>query len=739
MPNFLPYNHIAFGPDSGAEGKRVNFHSVYGRDTSPFTEENMRASVLPAVHTLFSDMEPLLNDLKREVSLQGAEIFKQQAEEIRQKIEESEIRRQQFETAKKKLEAIVTDPNDPLYLAVSQIDTQPDSLLLFEQQELERTTKIYDYFLAEANVPVQEDLSAKGLTYLLLQSRNLQDGTIPISDVCRSMIYRLGDERWGENIARLENLQGTLPFTDATIERINASVNQYSDTVTAALPEFENTRILNVIALNKSQYLNLIDEALHDIHDSTTINNSSEALANDVVWHVGSVSALLAAEKQYKAIPLRALNRMLIEPSETAPQGHNITAEMLLEKTGESPLFVSQSLVCVRDFSGSLEAFANNRIGENESTTSYQFDFNFLSKPLEGEIAAISIFVFDARAVEFLKTQGIGNDRMETWGESFLKMTFPAEHDHFHQLTVSHFDRSRTKFPDDVDLSEENQKAIIPPKAGSYLEDHALISQAQKIARVFEENPRRKTYMLQCAADAYMQLADMQDAACVGKSEEEKQAIYEAVTYFSEITAHRLFRAISPEDIDLHRPLRVGEHILSVADAMDRLTLITSERLRERDPDAKTGLETLTLHCSDWLGDLYKQIHKVHTVDVVRPRRESEPDDVAMIFTQGGLSVVIERIPALDVVGLLADAAAEFHDPAHSKGFLAEAKARADALRVIHELKESGLASGLDVGRLELSILHTTLDGTHPQGHSWRDQFSTIQEKADNRAKPPSR
>jgi len=422
----------------------------------------------------------------------------------------------------------------------------------------------------------------------------------------------------------------------------------------------------------------------------------------DMVAHVDSQSEFLQKEQNYKALFLRTLSRMLAE------QGYDVSAEQLFAKHGEGEVavFGSQSLLYVNDFAAG-EVY---QIGQNESTTQYQFYFNFTERQFNDETVTGPVFALDMKAIEQLRSHNVPNAMIEQWSRNFLKMGGMAEHDYVHQATIQYLQQTPAVFIDQVE-DEQSLKVLLgggqAPQSmtGIHLEDHALTLHAQIVKRLFDETPLRKTRVLEWAGDAYNQMHEMQTqalAAC--KTEEERHNVNEAITYFAEIYSHRLFRVISPEDPALKQPQHIktseGPVSKSVADTMDSLRLVTPEHLLE-EISPKDGLERLTLHCEDWLGKTYKKIHKNDSFPMVILKESSfeTQKKLSEQIAEGntelvGQSINAERIANLNALQVVKElnygAAMSTADP---QGFLAEAAALAASMREALALRDLGHAS----------------------------------------------
>lgn len=154
----------------------------------------------------------------------------------------------------------------------------------------------------------------------------------------------------------------------------------------------------------------------------------------------------------------------------------------------------------------------------------------------------------------------------------------------------------------------------------------------------------------------------------------ERRGVNEAITYFAEITSHRLFRSISPGDHALREATIHGG--MSVADAMNGLTLVTPDRLLTHGHAPADGLERLELHCSDWLGSTYREIHKPSTTYPLSPNAE--------------WSNTVDEVGPLKAMSQIDERTAEFMPDRKRDIYLKESKKRANTMRTAAALRAEG-------------------------------------------------
>lgn len=322
-------------------------------------------------------------------------------------------------------------------------------------------------------------------------------------------------------------------------------------------------------------------------------------IKKDAKLRPANTQSFLQEEQRYNALFLRALSRML------ARNGYDMNAERAFVNPKELPIqFSSQShLILIDEQKIIQENEYSPRIGPNESTTRYYSVYGLIDKDFSVASGTVrcSLHAWDARAVRLLQNKGVSTEVLTSLGKDFLRLADMADHGYLHQLLLTQSSRLNIEFIrrnlgdyDAINQKRENKTT------GDTLEDHALTMHAQILHHLFEESPARKAHLLTYAANAYIHLHEMQQTARANcHNEREKGEVDEAITYFAEIIAHRLFRCISPIDPDLTTLTAAG---LSVQEAMSQVMLApaTSEQ----------GLKALERRCSSVLHNTYRAIHE---------------------------------------------------------------------------------------------------------------------------------
>lgn len=255
---------------------------------------------------------------------------------------------------------------------------------------------------------------------------------------------------------------------------------------------------------------------------------------------------------------------------------------------------------------------------------------------------------------------------------------------------------------------------------------------AQIVGRLLKSSPHRQQVLLRWAAESYSQLGEMQRAAweqC--SSEEERTQVNLAITYFAEIYSHRLFRVMSPENPVLFRPVsRDGASVeegLSVAEAMNGITLVTPERLLlpEHRPRPQSGLETLTRHCEDWLGKTYKLIHSTDSIPVFTGNKPladvpKNPKTYQVL--------AVEDTDALSVIPPMNTGAAR--NAADQLAYNEESHTRANAMRWAQKIRSEGNDRGARDIESALRSLGGEVSGEDTAKDASRAQAEGIVSKA---------
>lgn len=364
---------------------------------------------------------------------------------------------------------------------------------------------------------------------------------------------------------------------------------------------------------------------------------------------LGDYGEVIANEKEYKALFLNALTRMLKARGETLDAG-TLFSQLAHHPANYLHLDGSQPLLLMRDFTIEQKQPSERWIGRSETTTHYGFCFDFIHKKLGDKEFHEPLYEMDSRAWELLEKHGVSSEAKRRYCEQFMRMADMSGHDYIHQLVDRLAPYAHDVFPEEF----HNPRVDKPIPCRIYLEQHALTLHAQICAELFHEpikGERRKAAVLRWANETIDQIADMQNTALAhAATPEARKAVGEAITYLTEIYAHRLFRVVSPADPDLRKPYeqKNGGAAISLSDRLDKLALQTPRRLcvpnyaptihghgmslgnmykdcltslkkghhRLRQAldsnygQPADGLDRITRHSEDWLGDTYTKIHE---------------------------------------------------------------------------------------------------------------------------------
>ncbi len=358
---------------------------------------------------------------------------------------------------------------------------------------------------------------------------------------------------------------------------------------------------------------------------------------------LGGYDAIVANELEHKELFLRTLNQLLHE------RGHDTDARALFAQIAHHPvdelLHGSQPLILLRDFT---RADRDKIFGCFETTTHYGFRFDFFEQDMGEPLVRQPFYEIDARAWELLEHYGVEHAMRQRYCEKFMRMADMSGHDYLHQIVDPLTPYAHDVFPNPFHNPRVDKR--IPSKL--YLEQYTLALHAQICAELFREpniGERRKAAVLRLAHDTIEQLADMQETALSNaRTPEEHKKIGEAITYLTEIYAHRLFRVISPTDPDLRKPLepKNGGAPVSIAESLDKLHLQTPAHLCV--PNYKRDIPLLGFTIATELETLRRSLKRGH--DKVRRalnKNYGQPEDgLARItrHTEGSMGNTYTRI-----------------------------------------------------------------------------------------------
>ncbi len=374
--------------------------------------------------------------------------------------------------------------------------------------------------------------------------------------------------------------------------------------------------------------------------------SGDEKISNDLSVSRPTLDAVIQDELVYKQLFLEALQKTM---NKEGLKG-DVKTVFAGQDNGQ---FGSQSVLCLQDWESYLKGRQLNTIGPQESTTKYKFEFAFINKevpvsPLEHaqtdgvsgvELTPVTqpIFKMDSNAFDALKKHGITHEELRSYAVNFMQMGGMAEHDYVHRIILPVAQLSTITFRDGLgeimpDLQYET------PESSLELEDHALAIHAKVCQQLYEDRPNRKDVLLGWAGKTYSELGDIQSKAFANcKTDEERAEVTEAITYFSEIYAHRLFRVISPEDAELQKEVQVktqtGQNSMSVAQALEKVRLVTPAEVTQTYTSShgnppSNNLETMIAHMEYKLGDTYSRIHKMESVKMM-DFGDLTPSDIA--------------------------------------------------------------------------------------------------------------
>jgi len=688
--NILGLNTFAFRPGQSTRN-RIDLDNVYGvvadnpPDFSPIKDR-----VMVVTDQFFNDIDPMLADAQKKIQSvitnavdhANAELEREKAAlpESSSQWDRSKIERKQNDLNKVKTEiqhlgapAFIGSEYDVLSNAINI--AQGDKTNPFYENALDqRVNDNSDFFSADYKV-----LTSLGITKL--------------SHLAGRSYSLLNDEDQSKVIADISEV----------LAPIKQRLKQYGDAAHEAagghkLPEYMP------VGENKEILLDDFSKRL-DYHVESLQRQREEAVTLS-----GNIESYVPAQQvrdiefRHNALYLRALSELMKE------HGYNVTPEELFHGAGRTgALFGSQLLIHTRDFDGPNSNLLDGAF-KNESTTPYQFDFNFTIKSLEAKTASgavdsiginVPTMAFDAKAVHDLKNLGVSRDMLEKHMINHLTISALSEHDgSAHQPILAHLgnqafyqpipniEEIRKQLP--ASMSEEEIKATMetvveqvaiykkmiepilegkelpPVHTATYVEDHALSLHAKIMGRLFENSPKRKELVLKREAESYLHIGEIQKTALSNATTPDaKFTANELATYLAEIQTHRLGRVISLDDPDLHKKLDIRMpdgtvRQMSVADAADSLMndktgqkIITPERLLP----LPTGgvLDTLEHHTSEAVGKgTYRAIHKI--------------DSFPLMVTDGAGE--IKEVKLLSAIDALAEIRRFEKSPAHEAGIM---------------------------------------------------------------------
>ena len=646
----LGQNTYAFRPGNGADN-RIDLDNIYGvlNDTPPDFSP-IKDNITAATTQFLDAIEPTLTNAKREIEIIIMRASERQLAEIAHQklaapsplpfmwnynLEEREKRLNAFE------ESIKTS-KPPTFIG-SHDELLSNAIEIaqgtWESEFYEDCLNHHDLgkFLHSADAHLLTILSIDNFHHLVEDDHGALHGAIK---------------------------QETTKEISAILAPIKKQLLAYGEKIHDAAGGHElNHLIIPYYSRSRAVFMNNLSNNLDRQIASLTEAFEEHAKLSAHIKPYVSPEEVRQVELNHNALYMRTLTNLLRE------RGYKATPEQLFHGTKPSGIYGSQLLLHVRNFDGP----DSNLLGafDNESTTPYRFDFNFVEMPVgsDGESIMAPTMAFDSKAINFLKNSGVSHAMLRTHMHNHLKMAMLAEHDgSAHQVILPHpqkvnfhtpvytVDQLREMAPQGT-AEEEIQQALElqrPKKTEpflkgkplplvqteTYVEDHALALHTQILKRLFEESPKRKDLVLKYATEAYLHIGEIQKIALKqATTAEEVFRANEAATYLAETYTHRLARVISFEDPDLHKKLSITmpdktvEH-MSVSDAADRLmnvqtgqAVITPNRLL---PLPKGGVLTiLEHHTSEAVGKgTYRAIYNLNrfpmVVSEMRPLNEQE-------------------------------------------------------------------------------------------------------------------
>ena len=311
-------------------------------------------------------------------------------------------------------------------------------------------------------------------------------------------------------------------------------------------------------------------------------------------------------------------------------------------------LFGSQPVLSLWDFSITPKkerTSANQRTPE--STTRYGFDYDFVeyedrTNTIRYSVPNVRIDVRAFGRVFSRMPADVAQAHMQQWCENYAKLIALAEHDHLHHLILIPGRHSHAQFAQKP-LTQTFQKYPLP----TLLEQEAIAQHAHTMNYLFTEekpahdskgNPvlqpdgtpktipvgaRRKQRVLELMAEQMELVADAQENALhYATNDKERGLIYEASTYLSELSAHRFFRILPPDDLSFHEEvaLRKSGVRTSVSAQCDRIGLLVAP-----SGEVDHGLLALRELCETYLGQTYAHCHRMQTVPYYPGNQHREP------------------------------------------------------------------------------------------------------------------
>jgi hypothetical protein len=357
-----------------------------------------------------------------------------------------------------------------------------------------------------------------------------------------------------------------------------------------------------------------------------------------------------------KAAFLDALQAILKSGHPTINVRQQFKDLALYGNDGDQKLYTSQPLLVMRDshVTKKNKDIPMYRVA-NESTTRFIAGYGVLNCKIGKASLSAPMYESDVDARNILLKFGVSEKILHAYDEEFLSLASFVDHDWLHQLV----DPARTQAHYEFPSHDYNINDKLP--VSEFRNENILLALQIKVANhLFSLDPALKQRVLQGIAQQFYRIADMQNTALNhATTEEERKDITEAITYYTERYAHRVFRGFAVDDAALQETLKIPlspqvQLKTSIAQACNKIRLTTPWQLA--DSPHGDGLMSIYNHCAVTLKDTYDIAHTMRETKLYflkKPACEmQDPDECAkaehhMVPIEEIVPLFGETIPAL--------------------------------------------------------------------------------------------